>query len=284
MNSSKTNEILNSINTSLSNDINVGITGNNSLLNDINTNTSSTNVSILSHLPQLTSINSNLTSVNNNLTTIDNVLDTTYALQLSELQQANIYLNETQSYLSDVTGMIAQNLVKLDSIISDLGDIGVSIARDPTKIFFQEPLNYNGNDYLHWTDYTSNPVLGYYRNELSKPIYITEFNFTYEEASEPDVSGDTYHSPAFDCKIGKVDNSDTFVAPSITIRNNRDQTNNMIKYDSYNPIAYCWKYDFSDAPIELGVSGRFGHYIEGDFSSTYYDSFQYGKIKGYYLE
>ena len=269
-----------------------------SLLKDIQTNTSSANVSILSHLPQLTNINSNLSTVNTNLTTIDSVLDNTYTLQLSELQEMNTHLNSSDSYLSVVVSNGAQLLVKqdtihtkldtinteLDTIHDKLIEIGVTLSRDANKIFFQDRLTYDGNDYLGYVDYSSSPILGAYRNTLNKPIYVTEFNFAYEEASEPDISGDTYHSPRFTTYIGKVDNNDNFQAPYLTIQDNRDQPNNMTKYDSYNPISFCWTYDFTSNPIELGVSGRFGHYIEGDMTSTYYDSWCVGNIKGYYYE
>ena len=252
MNSSKTNEILKDIKSDTSN------------ITVYETATGATSSDTLRVISALDDTN---WATNNN--TLSNISTSVLSIQGDASQ--------TTSYLDDID-------TNIETINNKLVDIGISLSRDATKIWFHERLYYNENDYLFWDDYSSSPILGQYRNTLDKPIYITQFNFIYEESSEPDVSAETYHSPKFECKLGKIDSNDNFVAPYMVIEDNKDQAHNMNKYTGFNPIAYCWQYPFHDFPVELGVSGRFGHYIQGNMTSTYYDSFMYAHVKGYYYE
>ena len=90
------------------------------------------------------------------------------------------------------------------------------------RIHFQSLLTYDGNDYLHASNYTGvgNDTTGFYQNVMNTPQYITEFHFNYEHSiNEPEII-ETYHSVAFSSKIGKTNSSDVFEAPYIEIASN----------------------------------------------------------------
>ena len=288
MNSSKTNEILKDVKTK-SDQIYIGITECKAIL--------STNDSTLSTINgQLSGINSELddilsmdTNINSNLSTMSGQ-DSTRNTTLSTIANNT---STTASNVSTNSTLISTSLTKLtdintelDNIQSELVDIGITLTElnKSNKMWFKQRLDYDGTDYIGYTDYSSSAITGYYENSSNQKQYITEFNFAYEENSDPDVSGDTYHSPKFTTKIGKMNNSNVFETPYMTIQDNRDQGINMTKMSGFNPNAFNWKHDFSEAPIELGVTERFGHYINGNFTNTYYDSWCVGNVIGYYYK
>jgi len=221
------------------------------------------------------------TTTSNTLRVVSALDDTNWATSNTHNSNISSTLFSSLTELTSIDSHTSNIQTELETINEKLVDIGITLSKDENKIWFHSRLDYNGNEYLLRDDYTSTPVTGYYENATSKPQYITDYHFVYESVSEPN-SAETYHSPAFDGKIGKMTSNNDFIEPYLSYQSNRDMAECMIKQEGFEDITYIWKYDFSDAPIELGVSQRFGHLINGDMSSTYYDSWIYTYVHGYY--
>ena len=260
MNSSKTNEILKDIktNTSNINDINTNLTDIETDLENIY-NTQSTLAQQTSILSKLNDIDSNTSNINTNTTS------------------ANSIAVNNGTTLTDIE-------TEINTLNDKMVDIGVTLdsTSKDNRIWFHNRLDYNGNNTLTFGDYSSSNVTAYYSNDSSKTQYITKFFFCYEESTAPDSGSDTYHSPSFTTYIGKMNSSNVFEAPYMTIENNRDQIDN-VRYETFwSPDMWVWEYDFSDAPIKLDASDRFGQLIAGNFESAHYDSWPVGYVRGYY--
>ena len=116
-------------------------------------------------------------------------------------------------------------------------------------------------------------------------VYIHKYTFAYKETSEP-TSQELYHSTAWDSKIGALDSAGTdFEAPYKIMKNNMyyvDRYAQTPKRTWPSDIFWNFSIHFDEAPIEIGVSRKFGHYIAGDFSTADYESDPIGYIDGYY--
>ena len=186
--------------------------------------------------------------------------------------------------------LLKNNKDSLESIEGLVDDIATDIADQvKTKIVFNAKLTDGTNNYLDRIDYTSAPINFSWQNDKGSKVYIYKYSFAYTEPAEP-TSGQLYHSDAWETKIGALNTAETdYEAPYITKSNNRDY------YQDHNPnhakmswtsdTGFVFVNDFTNAPIEIGVSRKFGHYIAGDFSSTeIYDTNPVGTVTGFYFD
>lgn len=159
--------------------------------------------------------------------------------------------------------------------------------RKENRIFFNARLTDGTNQYLAKADYSGGSAIDFYwQNDKGKPVYITKYRFIYPEANEP-TSSQLYHSTAWSCKIGAMNNEETdYETPFITIENNQDylyhNNPNATKQQWVSDINWVWQSTFDDAPVEIGVSRKFGHQINADINTASYDDNPIGIVQGYY--
>ena len=176
------------------------------------------------------------------------------------------------------------NLIQTSTTTSDSA---LTEINPNNRIIFNAKLSDpSSNLYLDRIDYASSPIIFAWQNPYSVPVYIYKYSFTYTESTEP-TSSQLYHGTTFTTKIGAVDSAGTdFEPPYMSYSNNRDHyktgNSNETKRQWTSDVGWCFEYDFSEAPIEIGVSRKFGHYVAGDFSTSLYDSNPIGNIEGYY--
>ena len=269
----------------------------------------------------LQNIENNTSSIDTNATTklteIDTVLDNSYTLQVT----MNSKLNENTSYTEgcrDTLDLIQLDTSSIDSTINSnqsiltnngtrlynieqdlttindtLVDIGVSLNKTltPKKVIFNGYLTDGNNEYLPRANYEGSPFIFYWQNPYDKPVYIHRYNFRYQEANESATLTELYHSPDFVTKIGLVNDDDTdFDNNYITFKSNVEMIDftGSIKRSYTTTNFYVYDYIFPEnhgAPLEIGVSKKFGHYIAGDFQSSQgYDNDPIGQVYGYYYE
>ena len=158
--------------------------------------------------------------------------------------------------------------------------------RENRFIFHDKLLDGSSNRYLDRLDYTSLPIIFYWENPYSGPVYIFKYTFAYTQSAEP-TSSQLYHGTTYTTNIGTVDSTETaFEVPYISLDNNRDHyeqgNSNETKKQWTSDQGWCYEYDFTEAPIKILPGRRFGHYIAGDFSTGSYSSNPIGNIEGYY--
>lgn len=184
------------------------------------------------------------------------------------------------------------NILTTNSSLSTANTALTSIKNDSSeinkqnRIAFNAKLTDNTNNYLDRLDYSSSPIIFNWQNDKGVPVFINKYRFTYTESNEPTPS-QLYHSTAWDSKIGALNSSGTdFEAPYVTVHDNSSyyslKNSNAPKQQWVSSSAWLFENDFSDAPIEIGVSRKFGHYIAADLTTTSYDSDPIGRIEGYY--
>ena len=138
------------------------------------------------------------------------------------------------------------------------------------------------------------PIIFEWTNPYDKPVYITHYNLSYwnERSGGSDEPGyaELYHCPtAQTTKICAVnDNGDDFddngayytqkTNLEMMLPNALTPNQNWV----YDDGMWYFFYQFLEAPIEIGVSKKFGHYIAGDFTDSGYDTAPVGIIQGYY--
>lgn len=210
--------------------------------------------------------------------------------------------SKTNQILKSISTELETQSTDLTSILTNVGAInlqtgvnGVALSNIETDVntLANKKIIFNGklsdvasNLYLARNDYTSSPIIFSWTNPESVPVYIYKYSFSYTEGSEP-TSSQLYHGTTYTTKIGLVNTAGTdFEAPYMSYSNNRDHyksgNSNESKRQWTSDQGWSFEYDFSEAPIEIGVSGKFGHYIAGDFSTSSYDSDPVGNIEGYY--
>ena len=172
----------------------------------------------------------------------------------------------------------------LKHIDSDVDTIREELFK--SKIFFNAKLSVGVNDYLPKADYASSPIIFSWQNDKGTPVHICDYRFIYPESNEP-TQNQLYHSTAWECKIGAVNSAGTdFEAPYITIDDNRnnlhDNNPNAPKQQWVSNTTWVFDYHFDAAPIEIGISRKFGHYIAADIDTSSYDDDPIGIIDGYY--
>ena len=167
-----------------------------------------------------------------------------------------------------------------------LTDIDTELSKK--KIIFRARLTDGTNEYLAKADYSSSPIDFYWQNDKGVPVYIVNYKFIYNDSSEP-TAQELYHSTAFDSHIGAMNSDgDDYEAPYITVKSNCDyfseQQPNNGKCLWVSPQGLLYTSNFDYAPIEIGVSRKFGHHIAADINTTDYDTDPVGIIEGYYYE
>ena len=176
--------------------------------------------------------------------------------------------------------------MNLSKDTSLLKSIDTSLKK--TKIIFNARLTDGTNEYFEKADYTSSPFYFYWQNDKGTTVYITNYKICYTETSEP-TALNLYHVGAWDSKIGLINSDETDIeAPYITVKDNLDY------YAEYNPnetkkqwtanAGWCYPHNFSEAPMEIGVSRKFGQYIAGNFNISEIVAPPRGILQGYYYE
>ena len=170
----------------------------------------------------------------------------------------------------------------LNSIKSDVDTLA------KTKVIFNARLTDGTNNYLARTDYSGGSAIDFYwQNDKGVPVYIYKYCFTYPQGSGEPGQGNLYHSTAWDSKIGALNSDeDDYEAPYITVSDNKDYFQNKssggVKQTWVTTTNYIYQKDFIEAPIEIGISRKFAHYINGNIDTTNYGAGPVGIIEGYY--
>ena len=157
-----------------------------------------------------------------------------------------------------------------------------------TKVMFNARLTDGTNQYLDRLDYSGGSAIDFYwQNDKGTPAYITKYQFVYQENSSP-THDQLYHSTAWTSKIGAMNSGETdYEAPFVTVDDNKFYVNSKssggVKQNWFGDSCFCFEVDFDEAPIEIGISRKFGHYIQADLTTTSYDSDPVGMIQGFYL-
>ena len=175
--------------------------------------------------------------------------------------------NETLRYIN----------TSVTNIESDVNDL------NKNKIYFNALMSDGTQDALERLDYTSSPIIFEWQNDKDVPVYIIRYIFQYDESNEPQTT-DMYHSSSFTNKLGVVNSEGADIEePYMLMESNRQYLNNTNpKRTWFGNVGWFWRYDFIETPIEIGVSGKFGHYISGDFTGAVYDNDPIGHLEGYY--
>lgn len=199
-----------------------------------------------------------------------------------------INTNSGQSSLQ--TGMNGATLTSINTTMNTIQERVDDIAEKinaKTKIIFNSKLTDGTNDYLDKMDYSNSPIHFRWQNDKNATAYIYKYTFGYTEPSEPSAS-QLYHSTAWETKIGAMNiGVSDYEAPYITKETNVDYYNdnnpNHSKMQWTSDPGWVFRHDFLEAPISIGISRTFGHYIATDFSSPeIYDTNPVGIIEGYY--
>ena len=185
---------------------------------------------------------------------------------------------------------LSNMLVTLTDIDTDITAIKKDVdTLAQTKVIFNARLTDGTNNYLPRSNYSGgNAIDFYWQNDKGTPVYIYKYCFTYPEGSsgEPGHS-ELYHSTAWDSKIGALNSDeDDYEAPYITVSDNKDYFQNKssggVKQTWINNTNYIFQKDFNEAPIEIGISRKFAHNINGNIDTTNYGNDPVGIIEGYY--
>ena len=216
-------------------------------------------------------------------------------------------LKTNESLLTDIDTKLASQSTELTSIGNDIAGIGTSQANEITqltninakvgdikteltkkKIIFNALLTDGSNNHLTRSDYSSSPIHFSWQNDKGTPVYIYKYRFTYPPVggTEPGP-GQLYHNTSWTCNIGAMNSAgDDYEAPYIQVTNNKfyfhNTDQNHIKQNWVTNPHFNYQHDFSEAPIEIGISRKFGHYINADINTSTYDAPPLGIIDGYY--
>ena len=199
---------------------------------------------------------------------------------VTNLGQVNLQTGTNGVTLSSIDSSTTSNNGLLTNIESDVSDL------NRKKILFNARLTDGTNNYLAKADYSSSPIDFYWQNDKNTPVYIYEYRFIYPESTEPTAS-QLYHSTAWSCNIGCLNSDESaYEAPYITIEDNKDNLHdnnpNAPKQQWVSNTSWVFDYHFDTAPIEVGVSRKFGHNIAADIDTSLYDDNPVGIIEGYY--
>ena len=209
--------------------------------------------------------------------------------------------SKTNQILNSVvtnTNQLATQTLTLSNISGDLTTINTNVSEiktdvdtlAKTKVIFNARLTDGSNDYLARSDYSGGNALDFYwQNDKNTPVYIYKYCFAYREGSsgEP-TDNELYHSTAWDSKIGALNSGETdYETPYITVSDNKDYFQNKssggVKQTWINNTNYIFQKDFNEAPIEIGISRKFGHHINGNIDTTNYGANPTGIIEGFYF-
>ena len=218
-----------------------------------------------------------------------NNIDTTLTTSQSELSGINLTSSVHTTSLNNINSKLTDIDTTLDTIQTDVTNIKTDVdTLAKTKVIFNARLTDGSNNYLAKADYSSSPIDFYWSNDRGSTVYIYKYIFTYPEGNEPTES-QLYHSTAWASKIGALNSAETdYEAPYITINDNKDYFQNKssggVKQTWVSNQCFVFQKDFNDAPIEIGISRKFGHYINANINTNSYDEPPVGIIEGYYFD
>ena len=215
----------------------------------------------------------------------------------NELVSIDTHNSDMSGFLSSISLNANQHTTKLTSIDTSLDNIETDVSEiktdvdtlSKTKIMFNARLTDGSNNYLAKADYSGgNGIDFYWSNNLGSTAYINKYVFTYPEAQEP-TETELYHSTSWESKIGALNSGETdYEAPYITVNDNKDYFQNKssggVKQTWVSNQCFVFQKDFNEAPIEIGVSRKFGHYINANINTADYDDNPVGIIEGYYYD
>ena len=233
----------------------------------------------------LNSIDTTLTTSNTTLTNIDtnasnlNTISAGISMTNTKLDTANTELSSIDSKLTPID-TINNNISTIKTDVSTLAK---------KKIIFNALLTDGSNLHLTRTDYSSSPIHFSWQNDKGTPVYIYKYRFAYPPVggTEPGP-GQLYHNTSWTCNIGAMNSAETgYEAPYIEVKTNKfyfhNTDQNHIKQNWVSTSHYNYQHDFSEAPIEIGISRKFGHYINANISTSTYDAPPIGIVDGYYF-
>ena len=204
-------------------------------------------------------------------------------------------ISNSDTSLTNIKSNTATNTLTLSNINSNLDTINTDVSAiktdvdtlAKTKIIFNARLTDGTNNYLAKADYSGGNAIDFqWQNDKGTPVYIYKYCFTYPEAQEP-TETELYHSTAWESKIGALNSGETdYEAPYITVNDNKDYFQNKssggVKQTWISNQCFVFQKDFLEAPIEIGISRKFAHYINADINNNDYDDNPVGIIEGYY--
>ena len=229
---------------------------------------------------KLSSVDTTLTLIQSNTGTMDT--------SLNNIESDTGNMDTTLTAIANDTGNIDTSLNNIETDVSALKTDVDLLAK--TKIRFNARLTDGTNQYLAKADYRDSGIGAidfYWQNDKGSNVYITKYRFIYPCSSEPTAS-QLYHSTAWSSKIGAMNSGETdYEAPFITIEDNKDymrhRNTNAPKQQWTSNISYVFENDFKDTPIEIGISRKFGHYINENINTASYEENPVGIIDGYML-
>ena len=223
-------------------------------------------------------------NLSQNLTLLKNIDNTLTTSSLgTNLSAINLQTGVNGTRLSTIN-------TSLDNIETDVSAIKTDVdTLAKTKVIFNARLTDGSNNYLARSDYSGGNAIDFtWQNDKNTPVYIYKYCFTYPEGSTGEPTEDElYHSTAWDSKIGALNSGETdYEAPYITVSDNKDYFQNKssggVKQSWATNTTYIFQKDLNEAPIEIGISRKFGHYINGNIDTTNYGGNPVGIIEGYY--
>ena len=119
-------------------------------------------------------------------------------------------------------------------------------------------------------------------------MYIYKYSFAYPEDNEP-TETQLYHGTAWSSNIGALNSAeDGYEAPYITVNDNKDyfqsKSSGGVKQTWTSNTTYVFQENFNEAPIEIGISRKFSHYINANINTNSYDDNPVGIIEGFYYQ
>ena len=226
---------------------------------------------------KLTSVDTTLSVIQSNTGNIDT--------SLNNIESDTGNMDTTLNAIASDTGNMDTTLNTINTSLNNIETDVDTLAK--TKIFFNARLTDGTNQYLAKADYSGGNALDFYwQNDKGVPVYIYRYRFIYPEGTEP-ASSELYHSTAWESKIGAMNSAgDDYEAPFITINDNKDYMIGLNgggrKQSWISDECYVYRNDFDVAPIEIGISRKFGHHINADINTTEYDANPIGIIDAFY--
>ena len=235
-------------------------------------------------LQTLKSIDSNITS---NTTTLTNMNTSLSNIQADTNTNANNINSINVGLTTSTTSYPYQTKTSLSNIESDVSAIKTDVdTLAKKKIVFNARLSDGSNNYLPRSNYSGSPIDFSWSNGKGSPVYIYQYRFIYPSANEPD-SDELYHSTAVASNVGAMNSAgDDYEAPYITVNDNKDYMRGYNgggrKETWVTDNCFIYRHEFQEAPIEIGISRKFGHHITSNMSTGDYGGDPIGIIDGYY--
>ena len=228
----------------------------------------------------------NSSKTNELLKNIDSTL-TTSNTTLTNIDTNGSNLNTISAGISITNTKLDTTNTELTSIKTDVSTIKTDVdTLAKKKIIFNDKLTDGTYGYLPKADYSSTPVDFYWSNNKGSPVYIYKYRFIYPASTEP-TAEELYHSPSEPSNIGAMNSAGTdYEAPYVTMRSNKfymfNHSSGAPKQNWISNTTFVFQNDFTEAPIEIGVSRKFGHHINLNINTSDYDNNPIGVVDGYF--